>query len=96
MDEKSNEASKMVQEKEPQSITAGSVVPLAVEDTRSNLRDPFLGSTHQHPFTTPENAEYWSNVYEDAKYEGRHRFDPACQWDATEEKRLVRKVHLVS
>ncbi|KAK5458230.1 hypothetical protein LTS15_004310 [Exophiala xenobiotica] len=92
MDEKSNEASKMVQEKKPQSITTGSVVPLDVDDTQSNLRDPFLGSTQQHPFATPENAEYWSNVYEGAKYEGRHRFDPACQWDAAEEKRLVRKL----
>ncbi|KAK5271459.1 hypothetical protein LTR96_003284 [Exophiala xenobiotica] len=92
MDEKSSEASKMVQEKKPQSITTGSVVPLDVDDTQSNLRDPFLGSTQQHPFATPENAEYWSNIYEGAKYEGRHRFDPACQWDAAEEKRLVRKL----
>ncbi|KAK5199343.1 hypothetical protein LTR92_001817 [Exophiala xenobiotica] len=84
----------MVQEKKPQSITTGSVVPLDVDDTQSNLRDPFLGSTQQHPFATPENAEYWSNIYEGAKYEGRHRFDPACQWDAAEEKRLVRKLDM--
>ncbi len=95
MDEKSIEASKMAKEKEPQSVTAGSVVPLDVDDIQSKLRDPFLGSTQQHPFATLENAEYWSNVYGDAKYEGRHRFDPACQWDATEEKRLVRKVQHV-
>jgi hypothetical protein len=27
-------------------------------------------------------------------YEGRHRWDPAFEWDAAEEKRLVRKTDL--
>jgi hypothetical protein len=27
-----------------------------------------------------------------AKYEGRHRYDPAAQWTEAEEKRLVRRV----
>ncbi|KAI1628953.1 major facilitator superfamily domain-containing protein [Exophiala viscosa] len=54
-----------------------------IKDLQNNLKDPSLGSTPQHPFSTPENAQYWSDVYETAKYEGRHRFNPTC--------RLVRK-----
>lgn len=29
-----------------------------------------------------------------ASYEGAHRFDPAFEWEAKEERRLVRKVYL--
>jgi hypothetical protein len=82
----------MTKDKEAQPVLERSIVPLDVDDIPSKLKDPYLGSTHQHPFAIPENAEYWSNVYEKARYEGRHRFDPACQWDAVEEKKLVRKV----
>lgn len=50
------------------------------------------GSTQQHIFSDSANLGYWSGIYEAAKYEGRHRFDALLQWDASEEKRLVRKV----
>ncbi|KAH8725736.1 hypothetical protein GQ44DRAFT_772041 [Phaeosphaeriaceae sp. PMI808] len=36
-------------------------------------------------------AAYWSDKYDNAQYEGRDRFDPGFNWDAEEEKRLVRK-----
>lgn len=65
----------------------------------ANFQDPiprkksnFLGSTHQHAFSTPAQAEYWLNIYKTAGYEGTHRFDPSLQWTEQEEKRLVRKV----
>ncbi|TGZ77285.1 MFS general substrate transporter [Ascodesmis nigricans] len=41
-----------------------------------------------------KKAEYWRGVYEKAKYEGRHRYDPSYKWTAAEEKRLVRKIDL--
>jgi len=50
------------------------------------------GSTRHHAFSNPQTAEYWRSVYEEAKYEGRHRFDPDFTWTAEEERRLVRKV----
>ncbi|KAJ4416796.1 hypothetical protein N0V82_006525 [Gnomoniopsis sp. IMI 355080] len=56
--------------------------------------DGDYGSYHDHVFKDPQIAEYWRNVYEDAQYEGRHRFDPDFTWSATEEKRLKRKIDL--
>lgn len=53
--------------------------------------DGDYGSYHDHIFVEPKIAAYWANVYENARYEGRHRFDPAFTWSAPEEKRLKRK-----
>lgn len=47
-----------------------------------------------HIFQDRTLAEHWSNVYEEANYEGRHRFDPTFQWTKEEEKTLVRKLDL--
>ncbi|KAG8630706.1 hypothetical protein KVT40_002325 [Elsinoe batatas] len=56
--------------------------------------DGDYGSYHNHIFKDPKVAEYWRNVYENASYEGRHRFDPHITWTATEEKRLRRKIDI--
>lgn len=53
---------------------------------------PLHGSYNDHPFRDVATAQYWRDVYENAKYEGRHQFDPSYTWTAAEEKRLVRKV----
>jgi hypothetical protein len=53
---------------------------------------PAYGSYDDHPFSDPATAQYWRGVYEKAKYEGRHRFDPNYDWTAEEEKKLLRKV----
>jgi len=45
-----------------------------------------------HIFKTPQIAEYWLDIYNHAKYEGRHRFDPQFTWTAAEERQVVRKV----
>lgn len=45
-------------------------------------------------FSDPKVADYWREVYENSKYEGRHRFDPDFQWDVAEEKALVRKIDI--
>jgi hypothetical protein len=50
-----------------------------------------LGSTDDHIFSDPIVAGRWQKVYDAAKYEGRHRFDPSYTWTAAEEKALVRK-----
>jgi len=52
------------------------------------------GSTDDHVFSDPSIADYWRKVYEYAKYENRHRFDPSFSWTAKEEKKLVRKVRV--
>ena len=54
--------------------------------------DGDYGSYQDHIFNDPEVEKYWSNVYEKATYEGRHRFDPSFTWSAKEERRLRRKV----
>ncbi|KAI1417752.1 MFS general substrate transporter [Hypoxylon sp. FL1857] len=50
------------------------------------------GSTGDHVFSDPSVAEHWRGVYEKARYENRHRFDPDYKWTAEEERRLVRKI----
>ncbi|KAI0840524.1 MFS general substrate transporter [Hypoxylon sp. FL0890] len=50
------------------------------------------GSAGDHIFSDPSVAEYWRRVYEKARYENRHRFDPEYRWTAEEERRLVRKI----
>lgn len=91
-DEKVVLASKVSDKEEDTSINTGTVDPLEGDDADVNVQNGYTGSTHQHPFTQPLEAEYWKNIYEEAKYEGRHRFDPSEQWSSSEEKKLVRKV----
>lgn len=43
-------------------------------------------------FKDPEIRDYYKQVYEDAKYECRHVFDPNATWTAEEEHRVVRKL----
>ncbi|KAF2165022.1 hypothetical protein M409DRAFT_24922 [Zasmidium cellare ATCC 36951] len=60
----------------------------------SELVQGDYGSDSNHVFSDPAVADYWRKVYENAQYEGRHRFDPEITWSADEEKRLKRKVDL--
>lgn len=50
------------------------------------------GSVEPHVFTNPVRADYWRNIYENAKYECRHRFDPSFQWSPQGEVIVKRKV----
>ncbi|KIX10472.1 uncharacterized protein Z518_01555 [Rhinocladiella mackenziei CBS 650.93] len=93
-DEKTAISSKLPDEKNATSIRDGTITPLEADETEDNVNDSYLGSTQQHPFTNPSDAEHWATVYEKAKYEGRHRFDPSTQWDASTEKKLVRKLDI--
>ena len=44
-------------------------------------------------FVAPEATELYKPI---EGFEGTHRFDPSATWSAEEEKRLVRKVSIVS
>lgn len=61
-------------------------------DSPTDSGDETASSTIEHVFSDPQVADRWRKVYENAKYENRHRFDPNYTWTAEEEKRLVRKV----
>lgn len=50
------------------------------------------GSSSDHIFSDPVVADRWRQIYEQARYENRHRFDPDCRWTAREETKLVRKI----
>ncbi|KAK5080933.1 hypothetical protein LTR05_008249 [Lithohypha guttulata] len=54
--------------------------------------DGDYGSYGFHVFADPAVAAHWAAVYDKASYEGRHRFDPAFTWSATEEKAVRKRV----
>jgi hypothetical protein len=62
------------------------------EASSASSKNSQLGSTDNHVFSSPETARHWQGIYEAAKYEGRHRFDPSMTWSAPAERRLKRKV----
>jgi hypothetical protein len=74
--------------------------PASFSDDQSSIEDfppstgSQLGSVEPHVFSHPARAEYWRNIYENAKYECRHRFDPSFQWSHQGEVLLKRKVDL--
>jgi len=45
------------------SIHNGDMTPIDFEDA-THAKNSYLGSTQLHPFTSPADAAYWSNVYE--------------------------------
>ncbi len=79
---------------DPQGETKQSGTSSHPNDSESSLGeiDGDYGSYRNHVFANPKLAAYWRNVYENARYEGRHRFDPDFTWSASEEKSLKRKV----
>jgi hypothetical protein len=51
---------------------------------------------HDHIFKNEATAKHWRQIYENVKYEGRHRFDPDYTWTEEEEKKLVRRVRALA
>lgn len=45
-----------------------------------------------NPFLDPKTEEHYRNIYETAKYECRHVFDPHLEWTPAEERKVVRKI----
>lgn len=76
----------------------GSAAQSAISDPGANIDEWFpstgaqYGSVEPHIFTNGARAEHWRNIYETAKYECRHRFDPSFQWTARSEVLVKRKV----
>jgi len=64
----------------------------SINEADSEKGDPDYGSQDDHVFSNPDVAAHWAVIYEKAKYEGRHRFDPTFTWSAAEEKAVRRKV----
>lgn len=54
--------------------------------------DENYGSSNNHIFSDPLVADRWRRIYDAAKYENRHRFDPSYTWTSQEEQKLVRKI----
>lgn len=69
------------------------IVDTASEDDTTYV-DGYYGSGSNHIFADEIVTFRWRGVYEKAKYEGYHRFDPSYKWTAKEEKTLLRKVSL--
>ncbi|CDO51462.1 hypothetical protein DV113_002963 [Geotrichum candidum] len=67
-------------------ITADGTVVVNTDD--SDLE----GGLNDNIFLDPEIAEYYREVYENAKYESRHLFDPHFTWEPQEERKLVWKL----
>jgi hypothetical protein len=65
---------------------------MASSDSSANADG--YGSSDNHIFKDPAVANHWRNVYQQARYENRHRFDPDFTWTAEEERKLVRKIDL--
>lgn len=76
----------------------GSEKPVASEQitTRSGSTEDVTtdeyGSSDDHIFSDPAIADRWRQIFENAKYENRHRFDPSFQWTAEEELKVVKKI----
>ncbi|PWN40111.1 MFS general substrate transporter [Ceraceosorus guamensis] len=64
------------------------------EDAASTSDDQSDLGSDKHIFSDPAVAAKWAAVYEESKYECRHRFDPHLTWDAEEERKLVRKLDI--
>ncbi|KAG7099991.1 hypothetical protein E1B28_001783 [Marasmius oreades] len=88
----------MASNREDRSETASIVKGATSEGGQESVTDVETrgdyGSGRDHPFSDPKIADHWRNVYENAKYEGRHRYDPNFTWTASEELRVRRKVDL--
>lgn len=77
--------------KEPVTNTSG---PNSGNTSRTSLDEYATVDDYGSPGwnVSEKTALYWKEVYENAKYEGRHRYDPSYKWTAAEEKKLLRKV----
>ncbi|KAM7200380.1 allantoate permease [Naviculisporaceae sp. PSN 640] len=62
--------------------------------SKESLSSDGYGSSDEHIFSDPTVANHWRGIYEGARYENRHRFDPNYKWTAEEEKKILRKIDL--
>lgn len=82
-----NENSKVRNDDSSQVLEHGVVQPMTTVSP-----ERFYTSRPANVFSDPEIAAHYTAVYEKAKYECRHVFDPDLEWTRKEEKRVVRKL----
>lgn len=84
---------------ESQPVTVRSSVEHGADN--KNLADISQGSPEslnsddkyqKNPFLDPDVASHYRVLYEKARYECRHVFDPSLEWTPVEEKAIVRKL----
>ncbi|AGO11524.1 AaceriAER444Wp [[Ashbya] aceris (nom. inval.)] len=67
----------------------------STKEVNDSWSDSEVQSAHgDNPFADPSVADYYRKVYDDAKYECRHAFDPKLSWTKEEERRIVRKIDI--
>lgn len=64
----------------------------SLDTSTSSVDSEGYGSSDDHIFKDLVVANHWRDIYEQANYENRHRFDPDLQWTAEEEKKVLRKI----
>lgn len=57
---------------------------------RANVSEESIGHVDHNPFADPEVAERYRMIYEKAKYECRHIYEPTATWTREEEKAVIR------
>ena len=77
-------------------VDIASETPIAVPAVDAEKRSAFQDddADHEHVFSDPARAEHWQRLYQEADYEGRHRFDPSFRWSPQGERLLKRKVDI--
>jgi hypothetical protein len=78
-----------------QSASTSATGEVSIDDFPPSTGDQ-LGSVEPHIFSHPARAEHWRKIYENAKYEGRSRFDPSWRWSPQDEDTVKRKVFTFS
>ncbi|CCH41313.1 putative transporter [Wickerhamomyces ciferrii] len=68
------------------------IKPSNNQDVQSISSDFSEAKDSKNPFHDPQVARYWANVYDHAKYECRHLFDPKLTWTEEEEKAVKWKL----
>ena len=81
------------------SISTSPVTNLSGEGECVDAKDTFVVTLSgpeegksSNPFADADVAAHYRDLYEHARYECRHVFDPSLDWTWQEERKLVRKL----
>ncbi len=88
---------KVLQSNKPEEEVNPSGIPLLDNDDAVNqegavVSDEDSNASSTNIFSDPAVAVHYVSVYEKARYECRHVFDPKLDWTKKEEKTVVRKL----
>jgi len=68
------------------------VVVTSVDEVKNDGATTSSVITDDNPFSDPEVAKRYREIYERARYECRRCFDPKLTWTVEEERQLVRRL----